>query len=273
MGIRFRKSLKLSKHTRVNIGKNGIGYSIGTKGFRLSLGSDGKVRKTHSIPGTGISYTNTFSDISTPRPTRPTPNILTFVLVLSAAIIILSFILSSIFFRQGEIPPPPDHTHTTSTHDNKPTLYLSSYNTVFLAPGETHFLCIEYDPGVFQKNNIILHWDDPRIVSADLKYTDENIIVYTITGVSDGYSNLWASSINGDSCTEKVQIIVESEFGIPPDPSTHKTTYVLNTHTKVIHTNSCIITDSISPEHKSFTSNLYSAVIDGYSLCSRCKPN
>ena len=55
MGFRFRKSKKIGPF-RVNISKSGIGWSVGTKGFRYTKRADGKTQKTYSIPRTGISY-------------------------------------------------------------------------------------------------------------------------------------------------------------------------------------------------------------------------
>jgi len=56
MGLRFRKSINLGGGARLNISKSGIGYSMGTKGFRATKTSRGSIRTTASIPGTGISY-------------------------------------------------------------------------------------------------------------------------------------------------------------------------------------------------------------------------
>lgn len=42
MGIFFRKSIKLGKHTRLNISKSGIGISAGVKGARIGINSKGK---------------------------------------------------------------------------------------------------------------------------------------------------------------------------------------------------------------------------------------
>ena len=56
MGFNFRKSIKLGKNFRINLSKSGVGFSAGVKGARVSVGPKG-VRKTASIPGTGISYT------------------------------------------------------------------------------------------------------------------------------------------------------------------------------------------------------------------------
>ena len=55
MGLRFRKSIKAGP-LRINLSKSGIGYSVGSKGFRYTKKATGGTRRTASIPGTGISY-------------------------------------------------------------------------------------------------------------------------------------------------------------------------------------------------------------------------
>lgn len=56
MGFRYRKSINLGGGFSVNISKNGIGYSWGTNGYRITKIANGRTRQTVSIPGTGISY-------------------------------------------------------------------------------------------------------------------------------------------------------------------------------------------------------------------------
>ena len=56
MGIRLRKTINVGGGLKVNLSKSGIGYSIGTKGYRVTKTAKGTIRKTASIPGTGISY-------------------------------------------------------------------------------------------------------------------------------------------------------------------------------------------------------------------------
>lgn len=57
MGFNFRKSFNLGKGFKTTVSKSGVGYSWGTKGFRVTKTAKGDVRNTFSIPGTGISYT------------------------------------------------------------------------------------------------------------------------------------------------------------------------------------------------------------------------
>ena len=58
MGFRFRKSFKVGPF-RMTASKSGLSYSVGGKGFRVTKQANGKVRKTYSIPGAGISYSET----------------------------------------------------------------------------------------------------------------------------------------------------------------------------------------------------------------------
>lgn len=63
MAFNFRKSRSLGKLFRVNLSKSGIGVSAGVPGFRVSLSPKGKVKRTVSIPGTGLYQTRTIGDI------------------------------------------------------------------------------------------------------------------------------------------------------------------------------------------------------------------
>lgn len=58
MGLKFRKSINLGGGFRINLSKNGVGYSWGVPGYRITKTAKGTTRKTYSIPGTGISYTD-----------------------------------------------------------------------------------------------------------------------------------------------------------------------------------------------------------------------
>lgn len=56
MGFRYRKSINLGGGFRINLSKSGVGYSWGVKGYRVTKTAKGTIRRTASIPGTGISY-------------------------------------------------------------------------------------------------------------------------------------------------------------------------------------------------------------------------
>src|SRR5512142_2472305 len=54
MPIRFRRTLKIAPGVKINFSKSGMSTTVGPKGFHFTFGKRG-VRRTVSIPGTGIS--------------------------------------------------------------------------------------------------------------------------------------------------------------------------------------------------------------------------
>ena len=59
MGLNFRKSIKLCKGVKLNIGKAGLSISVGGKGYKKKINTKGQVTTTVGIPGTGVYYTDT----------------------------------------------------------------------------------------------------------------------------------------------------------------------------------------------------------------------
>ena len=57
MGLRFRKSIKIAPGLKVNLNKNSISATVGTKGAHYTVNSNGKRTASVGIPGTGIYYT------------------------------------------------------------------------------------------------------------------------------------------------------------------------------------------------------------------------
>lgn len=57
MGFRARKSFKLAPGVRMTVSPRGVSTSVGVKGARVTRGADGRVTRTLSAPGTGISHT------------------------------------------------------------------------------------------------------------------------------------------------------------------------------------------------------------------------
>jgi len=75
MGWGFRKSINFGP-LRINASKNGLGYSIGGRGFRVGRDARGRKYRSFSIPGTGIfnrTYTNTRPTTTKPPLNNPTP--------------------------------------------------------------------------------------------------------------------------------------------------------------------------------------------------------
>lgn len=61
MGFRVRKSFKIAPGVRMTVTPKSLGISAGVKGARLSANTSGRVTRTLSIPGSGISQTKTLA--------------------------------------------------------------------------------------------------------------------------------------------------------------------------------------------------------------------
>lgn len=57
MGWSYRRSIKAGPF-RMNVSKSGLGFSVGAKGFRTGVRSNGRTYSRVTIPGTGLSYTS-----------------------------------------------------------------------------------------------------------------------------------------------------------------------------------------------------------------------
>jgi hypothetical protein len=60
MGWSYRRSIRIGP-ARINVGSRGVGYSIGGKGFRTGVRSDGRRYTRVTVPGSGFSYTTASS--------------------------------------------------------------------------------------------------------------------------------------------------------------------------------------------------------------------
>ncbi len=65
MPIRFRRTLKIAPGVKINFSKSGMSTTVGPKGFHFTFGKRG-VRRTVSIPGTGISEVDYVKKNETP---------------------------------------------------------------------------------------------------------------------------------------------------------------------------------------------------------------
>src|SRR6478609_11983908 len=61
MAIRFRKSVTIGGGLRLNVGKTGIGMSVGVPGARYTINSSGRQTRSIGLPGTGVGYVSTTS--------------------------------------------------------------------------------------------------------------------------------------------------------------------------------------------------------------------
>jgi hypothetical protein len=55
MGLRYRKTVRVAKHTKVNLGARQASVSVGQPGLTVNLSRRG-AKATVGLPGTGLSY-------------------------------------------------------------------------------------------------------------------------------------------------------------------------------------------------------------------------
>lgn len=67
MGWRFRRSIKVAPGVRWNVGTRGASWSVGPRGFKLNFSKRG-VRRTVSLPGTGLSHSTMVRGHDSPEP-------------------------------------------------------------------------------------------------------------------------------------------------------------------------------------------------------------
>lgn len=70
MGFRFSRRIRIAPGIRLNLSKSGISTSIGGRGAWLTFGR--RPRATISLPGTGLSYSQTLGG-PPPRNAAPEP--------------------------------------------------------------------------------------------------------------------------------------------------------------------------------------------------------
>ncbi len=72
MGLRFRKSVKITPGVKLNFNKKSVGLTAGVKGAHYTINSKGKKTASVGIPGTGISYTKSTGGGSKQKKTTAT---------------------------------------------------------------------------------------------------------------------------------------------------------------------------------------------------------
>lgn len=61
IGLRFRKSFKITPGIKFNLNKRSVGLTFGGKGLNYTVNAKGKRTKSVGIPGTGLYYTTSSS--------------------------------------------------------------------------------------------------------------------------------------------------------------------------------------------------------------------
>ena len=115
MGLRLRKSVNIGPF-RATLSKSGVSTSVGTKGYRVTKLANGKVMKTASIPGTGVSHVTVES-----RPAGKKKGSIGPLIAVLAAIVLLFGIIGgcSSDKKESEMPAdPPSVTDSSTTRDD-----------------------------------------------------------------------------------------------------------------------------------------------------------
>lgn len=134
MGFRFRKSLNLGKHFRINLSKSGVGYSFGVKGLRFTRTAKGNFRTTATLPGTGISYVQeskikeSYSDQTTSYTSEKRVKNNKIILI-TGILIILIMIFGAIFYINY-------YNNRQSNFTNKELLTIPEHPVVFESAGD-----------------------------------------------------------------------------------------------------------------------------------------
>ena len=71
MGFRFRKSIKIAPGIKLNFNKKSTGITIGGKGAHYTVNSKGKRTASVGIPGTGLSYSESFGGEKSKKRKKP----------------------------------------------------------------------------------------------------------------------------------------------------------------------------------------------------------
>lgn len=194
MGMRFRKSINLGG-VRINLSKSGLGFSAGTKGFRVTKMANDRTRTTASIPGTGVSYVketsfakNKAAKIDAKENTAKQKNkhpILKKVLIVIVAFIVLSAISSCISNKDEKL-----ESITLSSIPNSMDI------------NQTESIEMKTDPEEFDMSDCILKSDISNI--AQLSFKDGALYIETI---SEGTTNVWIENDGITSNKLKVNVV------------------------------------------------------------------
>lgn len=292
MGMRFRKSIRLGKHVRFNLSKSGVGYSIGTKGCRVTKMANGRTRTTTSIPGTGISHvreTSARSKSAAPHtydpapaaaapsssaPALKTPAVI-FIAVCAFTLLLLSGFISSRI--DGDLPDDPVTTSAATSAApvySAPTmLTMDPSSPIIISVGEISYFTVFWDnvpdPSVLKivsDSDTSIHfelilWHDDR---ADYKVWSDTAGIYKIRAEYGNKVSDWLTvDTSGTAVTE------DPLAGVP---IVRINTYILNTDSKVIHNYYCSFVPDTSSPHRKTTTDYYGSIDAGYVPCKRCNP-
>lgn len=275
MGARFRKSIKLPGGFRINASKSGIGYSYGTKGFRVTKTANGTTRTTASIFGTGISYVEESKNSNPPTEPQHKPRGCgcLFYAILVPVIIILVWTLWFLVFRTDDTPDP-----TANVEPTQPNASIVS-EPPEKQDIEEYLTGLGYEIVQTRQNKFLLEFmlTLPGDVSGDMDDWPEIHAAFLDAAAEaqnlGGQSNivvLYLRDSNGKNCLS-VSGGKETYNTFDVEPSASADTHEDNTIVwisdtgKRYHSNpDCSGLKDPSPVRRSY------AVSHGYTACSRC---
>jgi hypothetical protein len=66
MGFRFRRTIKILPGVRLNLNKGSVSISVGPRGLKHTVSTNGTTTTTVGIPGSGLSYSERSGDPGKP---------------------------------------------------------------------------------------------------------------------------------------------------------------------------------------------------------------
>lgn len=245
MGFRFRKSFGNGPF-RITVSKSGVGYSAGTKGFRVTKKAGGGTRTTASIPGTGISYVKDSGSGSRRAST------------------------SSISYDGAQITANVSEPDTRDRYCSK--CYRKLESGVTICPNCGKASTGKVDPGrkPFYKRTwfavavllIVLASCGRRDNAPEVEPTEATDAVSVATS---------AASIETEPAATRVN--VSEIFANQGANALTEVTYILNIETRVFHKPGCGYADNIDPANSKETGDSrQQLVLNGYEPCGHCDP-
>lgn len=246
MGFRFRKSIKAGP-IRINLSKSGVGYSVGTKGFRYTKKAGGGTRTTASIPGTGISYVKESSA------------------------------------KKERGAPVMNSNQTATTSSNPPSTRYCKYCYRMLdSDSDVCPACGKPQQGNISKSTSPKKLSGVHIAAITIM-AFTFILAIGSCGNKDSTSTIPTEATIQTETVQPTEAVLSteaettpwfmrSEFSSNTNTASNKT-YVLNTSTMKFHYSTCSNVDGMNPANKdTYTGSRSEVIAKGYEPCGRCNP-
>lgn len=111
MGLRYRRTVKVSRYTKVNLGTQRASMTVGKPGLSVNLSSRG-ARATVGLPGTGLSYST--RAVGGSRRRKSLGDDLLIVVAIVACIGLLKLIWNLIAAILGAVQPSDSEQHAAN---------------------------------------------------------------------------------------------------------------------------------------------------------------